>query len=238
MYKVDGWKGGFKGAGTNMVRIVPTTALQFLFFESLKSLIGQGEELTVNQRLLAGGFAGIGAAFFTYPLDFIRARLTIQSSAAPAYNGIIHGIKTVAKTEGPLALFRGLWPTCLGVFPYIGIDFAMYETLKHSRFCPRVPNSDQRTISGLLVCGGIAGLVSQTIAFPLELVRRRLQIQGFGGADYGYRGGVFDALRTTVRNEGFRGLYRGLSANYVKAVPSIGISFVVYERMKHQLGIS
>lgn len=61
---------------------------------------------------------------------------------------IWHGLRTVARKEGPLALFRGLWPTMLGVFPYIGIDFAIYETLKHSRFCPRVPGSDQRTVLG------------------------------------------------------------------------------------------
>ena len=57
MYRMQGIRSLFQGAGTNVIRIVPTTALQFFFFETLKAWIGEGKELTVSQRLLAGGFA-------------------------------------------------------------------------------------------------------------------------------------------------------------------------------------
>lgn len=79
--------------------------------------------------------------------------------------------------EGFRALYRGLWPTMVGVFPYIGIDFATYETLKPH--APKRPHSNEPSTLGVLACGGFAGALSQTIAFPLELIRRRLQVQGF-----------------------------------------------------------
>eukprot|EP01135_Chromosphaera_perkinsii_P009212 Nk52_evm47s1671 gene=Nk52_evmTU47s1671 len=237
MYKEDGFRGLYRGNGSNVIRIAPTVALQFYFFETIKSLITDDKrDLFVYERLLAGGTAGIISATITYPLDFVRARLTIQAGSLSGvqYNGIIDGLKKVYVAEGVQGWFRGWTPTALGVFPYIGIDFAVYETLKPH--APKNENGDT-SIIGLLTVGGIAGLVSQTAAFPLETIRRRLQVQGFIDSQYAYNGSVFEALRDTVRKEGFKGLYRGLVPNYVKAVPTIGIGFAVYERMKKVLEI-
>eukprot|EP00127_Corallochytrium_limacisporum_P002133 Clim_evm27s108 gene=Clim_evmTU27s108 len=237
MYREDGIRGFYRGNLTNVIRIAPTSAFQFFFYELYKStLLGEGtRDLSVPERLLAGGFAGITAASLTYPLDFIRARLTVQHNDNMQYKGIADGVRQVVQKEGFFALYRGLWPTIVGVFPYIGIDFAVYETLRP--YIPRNPNTDDPSVVGLLAVGGFAGAVSQTIAFPLELVRRRLQVQGFVHSEYNYSGGIWNAITLTVRKEGVRGLYSGLSANYIKAVPSIGIGFVVYERMKNVLGI-
>lgn len=40
-----------------------------------------------------------------------------------------------------------------------------------------------------------------------------------------------------LRAEGPRGLYRGLAPNFLKVVPAVSISYVVYERLKTQLGV-
>jgi solute carrier family 25 phosphate transporter 23/24/25/41 len=63
---------------------------------------------------------------------------------------------------------------------------------------------------GLLTCGGVAGLVSQTFAYPLETLRHRLQVQGFGGRQYNFppNTGVWSALQIIKRTEGWKGLYR------------------------------
>lgn len=125
------------------------------------------------------------------------------------------------------------------MFPYIGIDFAVYETLKP--LMPRKTSPDGvdggTTALGLLFAGGVAGLISQTVAFPLELIRRRLQVQGFTECAYGYNGGIWDAVKKTVAKDGPLGLYRGMSANVLKAVPSISVSFLVYENCKSRFGI-
>ena len=157
----------------------------------------------------------------TYPLDLIRARLTLQSGATREYRGILHGLTTVVSKEGPLALYRGLWPSIAGIFPYIGIDFAVYETLKghlpHNGWL-RTTHGDPRK-HVLLGCGAIAGVVGQTVAYPLDLVRRRMQVMGWAGGNtsYSYKGGILRTMQQIMREEGIRGLYRGMIPNYYKS---------------------
>lgn len=201
----------------------------------LDHLYPEQSDLTPVQRLYAGSSAGISALILTYPLEFVRARLTLQKTKI--YNGIWDCMVQVTKKEGFFALYRGLWPSILGVAPYVGIDFAVYETLR--QYSPKQPDG---SVNGFITLfnGGCAGLLAQTFAFPLDTVRRRLQVQGFASDlslnDRHYKG-VTDAFVRIYREEGILAFYRGLVPNFLKVVPSISISFYVYEMMKQILKI-
>lgn len=136
------------------------------------------------------------ACLLTYPLDFIRARLTLQGGKDVAYRGIWHGLSSVVKTDGVPGLYKGLWPSLVGIFPYIGIDFAVYETLR-TNLPPSMHNSrGESSRVALFCCGAIAGMVGQTVAYPLDLVRRRMQVQGFGAAAQSYHyQGLYHCIR-------------------------------------------
>ena len=45
-------------------------------------------------------------------------------------------------------------------------------------------------------------------------------------------------LQRIVREDGVRGLYRGITPNFMKVVPAVSISYVVYERMRTTLGMN
>lgn len=192
-------------------------------------------DLTPLQRLFAGGMAGVTALILTYPLEFVRCRLTLQKSKI--YNGIWDCMVQVTRKEGIFGLYRGLWPSIMGVVPYVGVDFAAYETLR--QYSPKQPDG---SVHGLvtLLNGALAGTLAQTISYPLDLVRRRLQVQGFSSdisfGDKHYRG-VTDAFKTIYKEEGVIGFYRGLVPNFIKVVPAISVSFYVYETMKQLLKI-
>lgn len=95
------------------------------FFES------PGEDLSKQpfRRLLCGGMAGITSVTFTYPLDIVRTRLSIQTASISSLQAQKRGVKppgmwetmtTMYKTEGGwLALYRGIVPTVAGVAPYV-----------------------------------------------------------------------------------------------------------------------
>lgn len=247
MWKSEGMRGLFKGNGANCVRIVPNSAMKFFCYDhmvhavlDMRRAVNKDAEMDVMTRLVGGAGAGIVAMSATYPLDMIRGRLTVQKAAGEGgtnYRGIYHAFTVIAQKEGFGAFYKGWTPSVIGVIPYVGLNFAIYETLKDQtvKFQGLQSAKELSVFSGLL-CGGVAGAVGQTVAYPFDVCRRRLQVSGWvqagvqsGGPVYT---GMFDCFRRTVAEEGVVALFHGLSANYVKIMPSIAIAFVVYDQLK------
>lgn len=78
-------------------------------------------------------------------------------------------------------------------------------------------------------------MVSQTASYPLEVIRRRMQVGGAVGD--GHRLGIFETARKVYQEAGWRGFWVGLTIGYVKVVPMVAVSFFVYQRMKIVLGV-
>jgi solute carrier family 25 protein 16 len=145
--------------------------------------------------------------------------------------------------------YRGFSPTILGMLPYAGMSFlthdtagdllrlpalAKYTTLKLPANHPIGKPAPLRSWAELF-SGGIAGLVSQTASYPLEVIRRRMQVGGAVGD--GHRMRIGETAKLIFKERGFRGFWVGLSIGYVKVVPMVAVSFYVYERGKRYLGI-
>ncbi|XP_054800136.1 mitochondrial adenine nucleotide transporter ADNT1-like [Prosopis cineraria] len=187
----------------------------------------------------------------TYPMDMVRGRITVQTENSPyQYRGMFHALSTVLREEGPRALYKGWLPSVIGVIPYVGLNFAVYESLKDWLVKTKpfgISQDNDLGVTTRLACGAVAGTIGPTVAYPLDVIRRRMQMvswnhasvvagDGRGKAPLEYNG-MIDAFRKTVRNEGFGALYKGLVPNSVKVVPSIAIAFVTYEVVKDILGV-
>ncbi|MBA0656080.1 hypothetical protein Goklo_008476 [Gossypium klotzschianum] len=209
-------------------------------------------QLTPLLRLGAGACAGIIAMSTTYPMDMVRGRLTVQTDSSPyQYRGMFHALSTVLREEGPRALYKGWLPSVIGVIPYVGLNFAVYESLKDRLIKSKafgLVEDSELSVTTRLACGAAAGTVGQTIAYPLDVIRRRMQMVGWKEAASVVTGdgrnkasleytGMIDAFGKTVRHEGFGALYKGLVPNSVKVVPSIALAFVTYEVVKDILGV-
>ncbi|KAI0829686.1 mitochondrial carrier domain-containing protein [Trametes gibbosa] len=141
-------------------------------------------------------------------------------------------LKVFREEGGVRALYRGLVPTAMGVAPYVGINFASYEALRGIITPP-----GKSSVHRKLLCGALAGSISQTLTYPFDVLRRKMQVTGMNVLGYKYNGAL-DALGIIVRTEGVRGLYRGLWPNLLKVAPSIATSFFTYELVKESLGAS
>ncbi|CAK8560719.1 unnamed protein product [Lathyrus sativus] len=260
IWRTEGFRGLFKGNGTNCARIVPNSAVKFFSYEQASKGIlqfyqqqtgNEDAQLTPVLRLGAGACAGIIAMSATYPMDMVRGRITVQSEKSPyQYRGMFHALTTVLRQEGPRALYKGWLPSVIGVVPYVGLNFAVYESLKDWLIKSRpfgLVQDSELSVTTRLACGAAAGTIGQTVAYPLDVIRRRMQMTGWhnaasvitdgrGKAPLEYSG-MIDAFRKTVRHEGFGALYKGLVPNSVKVVPSIALAFVSYEMVKDILGV-
>ncbi|CAJ0753026.1 21989_t:CDS:2 [Entrophospora sp. SA101] len=229
IWQEEGWIGMLRGNGTNVIRIVPYSAVQFAAYEKYKKLlIEDGKtELDATRRLLAGALAGITSVTCTYPLDIVRTRLSVQSASISGKKsnrklpGIWSTMKSIYRNEGGVtALYR--------VAPYVALNFHSYEVLR-KYFTP----SDQKSpsVGNKLLSGALAGSFAQTITYPLDVLRRRMQVTGSESVEYNYKS-TWDAIVQTISKESWRGFYKGMLPNYLKVAPAIGVSFVTYEACK------
>jgi len=134
--KNEGIRAYWKGNWANCSRVIPYAAVQYVAHEHAKKLIyPDGHEsgsVPVHplSRVCAGSIAGVVSVCATYPLDLIRSRLVCQigREGTGKYAGIIDCCKQIYQQEGGVrALYKGGWPTVIGVVPYAGINFCMHE---------------------------------------------------------------------------------------------------------------
>jgi solute carrier family 25 (mitochondrial phosphate transporter), member 23/24/25/41 len=242
LFAAEGMRGFFKGNAANCLKVAPTKGIQFVVFEALKSRIfaartaraaragnNNPAPLTALERLTAGGLAGMAAATLCYPLEVAKTLLTAHPER---YRGVFATLSEIGRTQGRKGLYRGLLPTLVAMFPYVGLEFMVYEQLKmvYARRRGRDAN-----VFNMLLIGALAGSIAQTTCHPLDVVRKRLQLQGIQGRPIQYHS-MLDAAFKIVKLEGPKSLYRGLQPMYVSAVPSAGVSYAVYEMTKKIMG--
>ena len=84
-----------------------------------------------------------------------------------------------------------------------------------------------------LTAGGIAGLIAQSATYPLDIVRRRMQVAPLDGRP---AVGWITLMSNILQREGLvKGLYKGLSMNWIKSPVAIAVSFTVNDTLKHRL---
>nr|GMC58894.1 mitochondrial carrier protein CoAc2 [Ipomoea batatas] len=100
-----------------------------------------------------------------------------------------------------------------------------------------VPEEHKKDITIKLACGSVAGLLGQTSTYPLDVVRRQMQVQRLSASNSREMKGTTETLVMIVQRQGWKHLFSGLSLNYLKVVPSVAIGFTVYDVMKSYLKV-
>mmetsp|Transcript_70497 Transcript_70497/g.215934 ORF Transcript_70497/g.215934 Transcript_70497/m.215934 type:complete len:318 (-) Transcript_70497:72-1025(-) len=192
------------------------------------------------KSLMCGGVAGCVAKTATAPLS--RFTVLAQTSTlfeacqvASAHgpltsklnfkNGkFVHGLTSLVRLDGVLALWKGNLLTCLHRFPFTGINFAVVECC-----WSWWPDRLRRSSVHALLPGALAGSCATVACYPLEVLRTH------GMTRRVHQGRLMDNLSLLLRQEGVRGLYRGIDMALAVTVPSVAISFWVYRPLADRL---
>lgn len=143
---------------------------------------------------------------------------------------------------GARAAYRGVTMGLIGMFPYSAIDMGTFEFLKTTYVAYRakklgVHEEDaQPSTFATGIMGASSGAFGATVVYPLNVLRTRLQTQGTEMHPARYTG-IWDVAHTTIRNEGVRGLYKGLMPNLLKVAPALSITWMVYEKTKSVMSL-
>ncbi|KJH45034.1 SPFH/Band 7/PHB domain protein [Dictyocaulus viviparus] len=223
------WKGHVPAQGLSAIYgLVQFSSFEFLSREIGCRLPGSNQSLRSLADFFCGGLSGCVAMTAAMPLDVIRTRLVAQSGNT-VYRGTTHAFIYIWKKEGVVGYFRGWAPSVAQIAPFTGLQFALYNFFLG--IWPRIVVHREST--GSLVCGALAGTVAKTVLYPLDMVRHRLQMNGFERRGFGrtsdYRDGMLRTMRMVVKKESFYGLFKGLWPSQIKAAANSGCAFLFYE---------
>ena len=211
----------WKGNGTNCMRAFPQFSINYAIFrQGQQRLPIQNEEL---RNLASGVISGITAITCIYPLETIRSRLSLQTNHNH-YSSMSDALKKLKFKE----MYGGLRMSIMGFGPYNALSFTFYY-----RFKDKLQTNYLAPSTEELLAGGLSGLAAISFTYPTDLIRRRLQLQGFDPAVPEYKG-IRDCATQILRREGLRGLYRGLLASYIKLFPTTAIQFWTIEKCNQQ----
>ncbi|PHH81405.1 hypothetical protein CDD83_3585 [Cordyceps sp. RAO-2017] len=222
------WKGNVPAE----LMYVCYAAVQFVTYRSATLFLHTASPIRLPEAaesFVAGASAGAAGTALTYPLDLLRTRFAAQGRCR-VYGSLAGAVRDIGRDEGWTGFFRGLGPAWAQIVPFMGIFFVTYEALR-----PRLARLDLPWGGGDAVAGAAGSIVAKTVVFPLDLVRKRLQVQGPTRTKYVYQqipeySTTLRAMRAILQREGLRGLYRGLPISLVKAAPASAVTLWTYER--------
>ncbi len=148
-------------------------------------------------------------------------------------HSILGAASNIYREGGFFGLYKGLAMSCIGVTPLLAIKLSVFDwTTSYFKV--------QRGNKWFDVCncvfGAFAGCCAITGVYPTDVIRRKMQLRGLDSAGTECRG-MWDCMKKMYRADGLKGFYRGLSASYMKEIPSSALMFMLNERLKKLMSV-
>nr|CAR63554.1 putative cathepsin B-like cysteine protease 1 [Angiostrongylus cantonensis] len=212
--KEQGFTALWRGNLANVIRYFPTQALNSAFKDTYKKMFLEGLDKKKDfwkffaGNLASGGAAGATSLCFVYPLDFARTRLAadVGKGANREFKGLVDCLIKVAKSDGPIGMYRGFFVSVQGIIIYRAAYFGLFDTAKI------VLATDGNL--NFFIAWAIAQVVtvgSGILSYPWDTVRRRMMIQS-GRKDVLYKN-TLDCAKKIIQNEGIAAMFKGALSN-------------------------
>lgn len=190
--------------------------------------------------------AGLGASLtdsLLNPLEVVKVKL--QAPGQTLYMSPRHCAKSVLESDGLLGLwFPGLVATWVRDFTYTAARLGLYPTIR--AFYAGQDPAGAAQLWRQLLAGASTGAIASVLFSPVDLVRIRLVIDSgrlgpSGVLTTGLRTGAaprysntFTAFASVARDEGIGSLWRGMSANVLRATTMSAAQLASYDTMKRR----
>lgn len=213
------WRGNL----TNIIRYFPTQAFNFAFKDSIKALFPKADKKTEFGKffminMASGGLAGAGSLMIVYPLDYARTRLASDvGSGKQQFNGLLDCLKKTVASSGVGGLYNGIGVSIVGIIPYRGVYFGLFDTLSGYNPYQKDENAVLRAASKF-ACAQTSAISAGYASYPFDTVRRRLQMQSEKPKEEWVYSGTADCFQKIVANEGVGALFKGAGANALRTV--------------------
>jgi len=239
IYQEQGMGAFWRGNFTNIIRYFPTQAFNFAFKDTLKAIFPKYNPNTefwafFATNMASGGLAGAGSLCIVYPLDYARTRLASDvGSGKRDFNGLGDCLMKTAKgPKGVLGLYNGFGVSVVGIIPYRGTYFGIFDTLKTKN-----PYAKDLGVMGFVSKFAVAQTAAISAGFasyPFDTVRRRLQMQSEKPKDQWKYKGTMDCFAKIMKEEGTGAMFKGAGANVLRTVGA-ALVLVMYDTAQQMI---
>jgi len=213
----------WRGNMTNIIRYFPTQAFNFAFKDGIKAMFPKADKHTEFGKffainMAAGGLAGAGSLCIVYPLDYARTRLASDVGVGKRqFEGLIDCLKKTVASSGVGGLYNGIGVSVVGIIPYRGVYFGLFDTL--SGLNPYEKDTNNITRAGSkFACAQTSAILAGYASYPFDTVRRRLQMQSEKPESEWVYKSTADCFGKIVKDEGTTALFKGAGANALRTV--------------------
>ncbi|KAK1363526.1 Folate transporter 1, chloroplastic [Heracleum sosnowskyi] len=245
--RTEGFRGLYAGFYPAVLGSTVSWGLYFYFYSKAKQrYLGSREELTPGLHLASAAEAGALVCLCTNPIWLVKTRLQLQTPQqhTQPYSGFHGAIRTILKEEGWRALYKGLVPGLFLQVTHGAIQFTAYEELRKAFVNYRSEDGETNMSSDNLLSsvdyatlGASSKLAAVLVTYPSQVMRARLQQRPNIDGVPRYADS-WHVIKETARFEGFRGFYKGITANLLKNVPAASLTFIVYENVLNTLKLA
>ncbi|CAG7853504.1 Mitochondrial substrate carrier family protein W [Serendipita indica DSM 11827] len=259
VYEKKGIRGFYRGLGPTILGYLPTWAIYFTVYDSVKAYFGEAalggtrpvvdpdhaldKRHSLALHVFSAMSAGAVSTVCTSPLWVVKTRIMAQPLHEKPYKHTLDCFLTIYRAEGIKAFYRGLLTSLLGI-THVAVQFPLYEQLKE--WAEQAHPGEDLPYYTILGCSGGSKMVASIATYPHEVIRTRLQMQkrplrapslpGSVNPQVHYHGIVQTAARI-LQEETWRGLYKGLSINLFRTVPSSAVTMLTYEALMRYLAL-
>ncbi|CUS08197.1 unnamed protein product [Tuber aestivum] len=209
-----GWSGVYKGVGSVIAGSAPGAALFFVTYEATKSALARSRQfygrdtagaVAVGDHMLAASLGEIAACTVRVPTEVVKQRA--QASQFSSSWTALRNIFTSNRGPGRvwMELYRGWGITIMREIPFTVIQFPLWEAMKRWRSVRKVGKVN---VGESALFGSLSGCVAAAATTPLDVLKTRLMLGK-------KREPALSILRNMVKEEGARGLFRGIGPRII-----------------------
>ncbi|UZJ51098.1 hypothetical protein CBS101457_000418 [Exobasidium rhododendri] len=239
IFRAEGPIGFYRGTLTPLLGVGACVSIQFGVVEAVKRYFQEVNDkknheggLSGFQLYQAGAAAGIANSFIAGPVEQIRIRLQTQQNRS--FSGPLDCARKIVQQSGFSGLFRGITPTLLREGHGLGVYFLTYEALVQQQLKRSGKERKDLPATMAMLFGASAGVALWLSAYPLDVVKSRMQTDHIGPSQRQFRSSL-DCAKQIYKTAGFSGFLRGLTPTLVRAPFANAATFVVYEYVSQKL---
>lgn len=236
VFESHGIQGFWMGLRPALTRQVLCSGTKFSVYEPFKRATYRMTDTPYTnkpqlwQMLLAGGGSGALMGLVGNPADLVKTRMQSgrMTCGGSAYNTMYGAFSTIVKTEGVLSLWRGVVPMVQRSVLVTMAELAVYDKSKQkiSELNLLPAGAPTHAASSFM-----AGFVAAMVATPIDLAKNRIMTDSLKPPEARMYTGMMSVLARTVREEGYRSLYKGFTPTWLRIGPWAVIMFMTYEQL-------